>query len=181
MPRWPSIREPDSKSLEVLTTTLEGLINGTDLPPEQKTWLRSRWLAKVRSLRRKEDRTRNRFYALRGIAITSSLTVPALVSLNVQGDPALWVRWSTVLLSLVAAISSAAIDLIRFGPRWRIYRAFSEQLESQGWQFLELTGSYQGSHQEALPTFVETVEQAINEYNRDYEADVMSVTIPDRS
>jgi len=174
--------EPKPTSLEELTTALERAVQDTALSAEQGTWLRSRWFENVRILLRKESKTRTQFYALRGTAIASSLIVPALVSLNLQGDPAFWVKLITVLLSLIAAISSAAIDLLRFGPRWRIYRAFGENLQSQGWKFLELAAPYQDrTHEEAMPTFINNVEQALTEYNRDYEKEVMSLSAQDRS
>jgi hypothetical protein len=71
---------------------------------------------------------RKQFYRLRAVAVISSAIVPSLVGLNRSGTGGVWVRWVTLALSLIAAVSTATIALFRFGDRWCLYRNLQSAL-----------------------------------------------------
>jgi hypothetical protein len=156
-----------------LKRTFEQIIASVDLGHMEREWLRSRWLARSLRLRKNADGTRQWFYWLRGTAIVSSLIVPALVSLNLSGDAAFWIRVMSIVLSLIAAISAAVLELFRFGPRWRLYREYAERLVSEGWKFFELRKPYAVSHQQAFDSFVGEVEDLLSRYESAYIKDVI--------
>ncbi len=51
-----------------------------------------------------------------------------------------------------------------YGERWRHYRRTVESLESEGWQFLQLSGPYVNmTHGQAYPDFATRVEELSRE------------------
>jgi hypothetical protein len=105
---------------------------------------------------------------LRMIAIVCGVLAPALVSATFgptpdgSADP---VRLGAIVAGLLVAVSTAAEELFRFGPRWRHYRQTSEQVRSEGWMFITLSGPYRryGTHGEAFRAFARTVEEAFQQ------------------
>jgi len=66
----------------------------------------------------------------------------------------------------IARVAAVAIEgFFHYGERWRHYRRTSELLKSQGWQFFELAGPYEGhrTHRTAFRAFASTVEGLIAE------------------
>ncbi|MGH2416137.1 MAG: DUF4231 domain-containing protein [Microcystaceae cyanobacterium] len=155
--------------------SLEKLIETLELSDLQKHFLRSRWLEQVSWMGERAKQARNWYYRLRLTAIIGGIIVPILVGLNINDrNVALSVRWSTVGLSGVVAISSALEEFFRYGDRWRHYRHTSESLKTQGWQFSQLSGLYSDykSHQEAFSNFATHIEDILQ---RDVEVYVTEV------
>lgn len=147
-----------------LKQDLGGVIDVLELADLQKHFLRSRWLDQVLWLEGKADTCQFRYYALRLMAIIGGVIIPALVSLNVRGEPTSGVvSWITFFLSLMVAISLAVEEFLRFGERWRHYRRTVEILKIDGWQFFQLSGPYKShsSHQVAYPEFAAHVEEIL--------------------
>lgn len=141
---------------------LEGLVDALPLPDLQKRFLRARWLDQVVWMEGRAEAARRRHYALQGTAVLGGVVVPALVSLNV-GDPPGALRWATVSLSLLVAAAVAVEGWLRFGERWRHYRATVERLKAEGWRYLQLGGPYarHGDHAAAYASFAHRVEGII--------------------
>jgi hypothetical protein len=141
-------------------TELIQLIDSLELSDLQKHLLRSRWLEQVRWLEDRATRNRRSYHALRLAAIVGGAIVPALVSLQLSGDAAIVVRWLTIGLSLVVAISAAVEEFFHNGERWRHYRRTVELLKSEGWQFFQKSGPYESyaSHGDAFKAFANQVE-----------------------
>ena len=142
---------------EQLKQDMGELIEALNLPDLQKRFLHSRWLDQVLWMEGRADVARDRYYAMRLIIIIGGVMVPALVSLNI---PIL--RYISIILSLLVAIAAAVEELFHYGERWRHYRRTVELLKSEGWQFFQKSGPYEGkSHAEAYPTFTARVEDVI--------------------
>ncbi|ARV62601.1 hypothetical protein BZZ01_31755 [Nostocales cyanobacterium HT-58-2] len=155
--------------------TLEKLIETLELSDLQKQFLRSRWLEQVSWMGGRARFARNWYYRLRLTAIIGGIIVPILVGFNISDkNVALSVRWLTIGLSGVVAISSAVEEFFHYGDRWRHYRHTTESLKTQGWQFSQLSGLYSGykSHQEAFPNFATQIEYILQ---RDVEVYVTEV------
>ncbi|OQZ00605.1 MAG: hypothetical protein B6D35_06055 [Candidatus Brocadia sp. UTAMX2] len=121
------------------------------------------------------NKDRTRYYILRLVAIVGGVVIPALVSLSVVGQIATTIKWGTFGLSLLVAISVAVEEFFHYGERWRHYRHTVECLKIEGWQFFQLSGSYQNyqSHAEAYPIFAGRVESIIQ---REVEVYITQVT-----
>jgi len=145
--------------------SLEKLIETLELSDLQKQFLRSRWLEQVSWMGGRARNARDWYYRLRLTAIIGGIIVPILVGLNTSDNKnfASYVRWGTVGLGAVVAISSAVEEFFHYGDRWRHYRHTTESLKTQGWQFSQLSGLYSGykSHQEAFSNFAAQIEDIL--------------------
>jgi hypothetical protein len=159
---------------EWLKQDLGTVIDALELRELQKHFLRSRWLDQVVWMEGRANAARDRYYALRLTAIIGGVIVPALVSLNVDGQGARAIGWLTFALSLLVAISVAVEEFFHYGERWRHYRRTVEELKIIGWQFFQLSGSYDRhqSHTEAYREFATRVEAIIQ---RDVEVYITEV------
>jgi hypothetical protein len=63
----------------------------------------------------RERGNKRTFYRMRIVSLTSAITVPSLVGLNLAGAGGVVVRWLTFALSLVAAIAAGILTLYRTG------------------------------------------------------------------
>jgi hypothetical protein len=144
-----------------LKQELGSVIDTLELAELQKHFLRSRWLDQVIWMEGKANHARSWYYVLRLTAIIGGVMIPALVSLNIGGLAAAWIRWTVFVISLVVAISVALEEFFRYGDRWRHYRQAVETLKSEGWRFFQLAGAYRrySTHNEAYPRFANIVEE----------------------
>jgi hypothetical protein len=157
------MREPEDYQSWFRADVVE-LVEQLRLNDVQKHALRSRWIDRVVWTERAATRARRAYYALRLTAILGGVIVPALVSLNLGDKGAVYLRWVTFVVSLAVAISIATEEFFHFGDRWRHYRKTAEWLKIEGWQFLQLTGTYRKrTHAEAYELFARRVERVIHE------------------
>lgn len=154
---------------------LESLIN--ELKPNnlEREYLCSRWRRECLEMGHLADVNRRYFYRLRFSAVCSSVTVPALVGLDLAGSGGAIVQWATFSLSLVAALSTALLQLFRFGEKWRLYRYYYHRLTSAGWYFAERNKSYKttDSPNGTFHAFVDEVEKTLNKFEAEYQADAI--------
>lgn len=150
------------------------IIEKLTLSDLQKKFITSRWLDQVLWMEGKANKSRSKYYISRLIAIVGGVIIPALASLNVSYsiDITSAFKWGTFGLGLLVAMSVAIEEFFHFGERWRHYRHTVECLKIEGWQFFQLSGTYQGSHAEAYPVFASRVESIIQ---RDVEVYITEV------
>jgi len=92
------------------------------------------------------------FYTLRITMTVGSLTVPALLSIKVDGatgETALY--WTTWAISLAVTTSNGLMTLFKLDKRFFMLHGVAERLRTETWQFLTLAGRYSGhynSHEE---------------------------------
>ncbi len=88
------------------------------------------------------------FHSLRAIMTIGSLVVPALLSVNFGTSSnteisslMYWLTWS---ISLCVTTSNGILTLFKIDKKYHMIHTIYEQLQSEGWQYLELTGRYSG-------------------------------------
>jgi hypothetical protein len=138
-------RVPGDDEVEALRAALRDL----DLGSEWDRRFDGRFLGQVGWMQAYAQKNRLLHQTFRMTVIVAGVTVPALVSLNLTGDAATWVRWLTFSLSLVAAIAAAVDEFFAFGDKWRHFRGIAETLKSEGWSFVQGVGPYNGLDREA--------------------------------
>jgi Protein of unknown function (DUF4231) len=160
-----------------LQKKFDSMIDGLEIAPLKKDYLRSRWLDQVLWMEGRANQMRNWHRRLRITAIVASALVPILVTLNFNQDKALdnWLKAGTVLVSGLVTVSATVEEFCQFGNRWYSYRKTVELLKTQGWQFFQLSGTYRqySSHEEALPWFTDEVEGIIQRDVEVYATDAM--------
>ena len=152
------------------------LIEQIDLPDLQKQFMKARWLDQLMWLESRAEGSRNQYYFLRLLTIIGGVIVPALVSLNINAnDVQAVVGWIAFGLSQVVAISAAVEEFFHYGERYRHYRNTAEAMKIEGWQFLQLSGSYRRaqSYAEVYPDFAQRVESIIQRDVEGYLSDVV--------
>ncbi|HEU5407169.1 MAG TPA: DUF4231 domain-containing protein [Nitrospira sp.] len=154
---------------EHMRVEMDKLIASLDLPELNKEFMRVRWLELVIWMDRKAQESVWWYRRLRLATIIGGVIVPALVSLNVGDDVAPLVKTLTFIVSLVVALSAAVEEFFRYGERWRHYRRMTESLKSEGWQFLQLSGTYANhTHVQGYPAFAARVEELSREEVESY-------------
>jgi hypothetical protein len=160
------------------------MVEKLDLTPRQKYYLKSRWLEQVLWMEGKATRSRDFYYRLRLTTIVGGVIIPALVSLNFatiggpnQDQLKRIVFFSTFTLSQVVAISAAVEQFFNYGERWRHYRRSVESLKTQGWQFFELSGTYEdfSNHDTAFHEFAGNIEAILQKDVEVYSTQVVQV------
>jgi Protein of unknown function (DUF4231) len=160
--------------------SLERLIETLDLSTLQKQYMKSRWLDQVTYMSKRSRETRNWYYRLRMTAIIGSVVVPILLGLqpNIK-DSKVDLRWLTIGLSGIVAVSTAVEEFFHFGDRWRHFRRTTETLKTQGWQFSQLGGLYSAypTHQAAFRSFTTHIEVLLQHENEVFVSEVMKERI----
>jgi hypothetical protein len=156
------------KDHEQMRSEMRELIEALELPELNKQFLRARWVEQVIWMDEKAWDSVRWYYSLRLTTIVGGVIVPALVSWTV-GDGADLIKTLTFIVSLVVALSAAVEEFFRYGERWRHYRRMTESLKSEGWQFLQLCGTYANqTHVQAYPVFAARVEELSREEVESY-------------
>jgi hypothetical protein len=118
------------------------------LTPVQRTVVDNRFIPLVKHLRWRTWRTAAIFHGGRVIVTVGSLIVPALLSIQTAEPPgssaALSIYWSTWVVSLFVTICNALLTLFKIDKRYYYLHTCMEQLISDGWQYIELSGKYSG-------------------------------------
>jgi Protein of unknown function (DUF4231) len=88
------------------------------------------------------------FHISRLIITVGSLIVPALLSIQYTGgsskDTTMVIYWTAWTLSLLVTTSNGILTLFKIDKKYYSLHTSMEQLRSEGWQFLELSGRYSG-------------------------------------
>lgn len=118
------------------------------LEPLQKAIIKQRYLPLLKGLRLQTLRLAVFFHLSRYIITVGSLIVPALLSIQNTGSLTLdqKVYWATWVISLMVTISNGLMTLFKMDKHYFHLHTVREQLISDGWQYLELTGKYSGFH-----------------------------------
>lgn len=166
--------KPDSSAAvgsrpRTLAMRLDRLVEMASLEERRGVYLRSRWRERVLHMADRAGKNRFWFYALRGAAVGGSVFVPPLAALE-------W-KVPATILSLAVAVIVGLTELMRFGPRWRLYQDYVGRTEREGWQLIQLGGPYQDfeTHEDAFPTFVERVEGLIRAFEEEYVREVVVI------
>ena len=155
---------------------MNSLIEQIELSDLQRQFMKSRWLSQMLWLEGRAQQNRNRYYLLRLLTIIGGVIVPALVSLNINGnDVQAVIGWIAFGLSQIVAISAAVEEFFHYGERYRHYRNTAELMKIEGWQFFQLSGPYLNhqSHTEVYADFAQRVENIMQRDVEGYLSEVV--------
>ena len=107
------------------------------------------------------------FHTLRLIITIGSLIVPALLSIQnntTHSEEVYWVVW---VLSLLVTMSNGVMTLLKVDKKYFLLHTVFQQLMSEGWQYIHLSGKYSGhktpgtppTHENQYPFFTHAIEK----------------------
>jgi hypothetical protein len=149
------------------------------LPPLEKSILEKRYIPMILCLEKRCFRIAILFHIGRIIVTVGSLIVPALLSIQYTStgeEPssfmnpnamAYQIYWTTWVLSLLVTTSNGILGLFKMDKKYYFLHTTLEQLRSEGWQYLQLSGRYSGfyipgtkpSHENQFIYFCNAVEK----------------------
>jgi hypothetical protein len=121
------------------------------------------------------------YHGGRAVVTIGSLIVPALLSiqnggggLNAYADELYWLTWTT---SLMVTMFNGVLTLFKVEKKYTYLNTLQEQVRSESWQFVQLTGKYGGhhfspinsTHKNELVHFTHSLERIkLNQTNEEY-------------
>jgi hypothetical protein len=178
----------------------EALTEIKDLDTTQKKLIEERYICLLAEFQRRAKFYALLFHTCRFIITVGSLIVPALLSIQYvdakttssQMDPqtfAFQIYWTTWVISLLVTTSNGIFTLFKVDKKYFLLHTMLEQLRSEGWQYLELSGKFSGfytpkeraTHQNQFLYFCHSVEklkmrQVEEEYYKSTEANLHGST-----
>ena len=152
-------------------------LRSVPLRAEQRIILEERFVKLVQSSRQRCRQSSVLFYINRTVVTVGSILVPAMLSIQYSnGDPMSSVSqsiyWTTWIVSLLVTMANGFFTMFKYDKKYYLLHASYEQLRSEGWQYLALTGPYKApaaaqgasaeptnSHQSQFSHFCQTVER----------------------
>lgn len=169
--RRSSEHEPKLVDLE----KLKSLMSGVELGDNKKLneYINARWLNYVEWWDSRARKAKWKYFAVRSAVVIGSALIPALVGLRElkQVGYAAWLfSVASIAVSLVVAACAGLESLYGWGDIWREKRVAAELIKSEGFSFLQLTGTYAhfDTHQDAYKLFAQSVEDLIRNEIKDY-------------
>jgi len=135
--------------------TFESALQKTKLDDLQKQIFLERFVRILHGFERRCNRLAVFFHILRIFVSIGSLIVPALLSIQYSDtsnsttikDPesfAYEIYWATWVISLLVTTSNGVLTVFKIDKKYYFLHTTMEQLKSEGWQYLELSGRYSG-------------------------------------
>ena len=129
----------------------------TKLDDLRKLVFQLRFVEVLKTFERRAFRLAWFFHILRILISVGSLIVPALLSIQYSDtsastsikDPesfAYEIYWATWVISLLVTTSNGIVSVFKIDKKYYFVHTTMEQLRSEGWQYLELSGRYSGFH-----------------------------------
>lgn len=154
------MRPPDSAASKSSADPLDSLLKGHKLELDDAVRLREllgrfteddaaylfAWQSWARQLAESLGKASGNQFATTSFALANLFFVvplPLLTGLSaLVGPHASWLRWVTFALTLGAALISRYVADRAYGPRWVLYRRYSESLFEEGQLYVERAGPY---------------------------------------
>jgi hypothetical protein len=133
----------------------------TKLDELQKLVFQLRFIEVLKNFERRAFRLAWFFHLLRILISVGSLIVPALLSIQYSDTSAntsikepqsfaYEIYWATWIISLLVTTSNGIVSVFKIDKKYYFIHTTMEQLRSEGWQYLELSGRYSGFHTPGL-------------------------------
>jgi hypothetical protein len=146
---------------------VNNIIDGLKLKNDYDTEIiKNRFLYEVLLYEEKRDKTKKYYNSFRFIVTLGSLFLPAILSIG-QMDPSklpknfdtisYWAAWT---ISLTVTACNGFLQLFSLDKNYFTYSIVTEQLKTEGWQYLQLSGKYEDSpsHEAAFKSFCKSIE-----------------------
>jgi hypothetical protein len=157
-------------------TSFQNALENVNLTPLQRSILEKRYMELVRQFAKRCFIISIFFHTSRAFVTVGSLVVPALLSIQyTEAAPAsqstysmsYQIYWITWAISLLVTTFNGIQNIFKFEKKYYFLHTTMEQLRSEGWQYIELSGKYSGfytpneapSHENQFVYFCASVEK----------------------
>jgi len=154
------------KSTDISIYPFQQALAAVSIRADQRTVIEERYVRLLQESYRRCCQITVIFNLNRTIITIGSIIVPALLSIQYTNIgtlspytfPIYWITWA---ISLLVTISNGLLAMFKLDKKYYLLHASYEQLKSEGWQYLALTGNYRNSHthDSAFPRFSYTIEK----------------------
>lgn len=120
----------------------EAFLTLTDLNRTEKHVLQLRYLSVSHRLRKRARIYSWLFHCGRVLVTVGSLIVPALLNIQGENGSNKSVYWFVWVLSLLVTTCNAIMTLFKVDKKYYFLHTILEQLQSEAWQYISLTGRY---------------------------------------
>lgn len=159
-----------------MVSTIEDLLMElSDLNDIQRKILVVRYCGVIQYYRQRVKLVAILFNIMRFVVTVGSLLVPALLSIQSPGSDSATmssagIYWSTWAVSLAVTMSNGILALFKIDKKYYSLNTVLEQLKSEGWQYLQLSGRYSGffgdhihkpTHKNQFVYFCNSVEKIV--------------------
>jgi hypothetical protein len=152
---------------------IETSLSKVSLKSEIRDSLVARYITLLHEYHKRKQRYSCSFHLLRIIVTVGSLIVPAVLSVQYTSgnvtengtnlsSEVYWIVWT---LSLFVTISNGIMSLLKMDKKYHSLHTTFEQLLSEGWQYVHLSGKYftegvsPSSHESQFPVFCFYIEK----------------------
>ncbi len=167
----------------------DSILKTTDLTDNQKILFKRRYMNKLHSFRNYKHIYAVWFYLHRFLATTLGVAIPALLSIQYyfgdgsMNNPVYWTAWG---LSIFGGFVTGYNNIFKVDQRYFLLRTIYQKMKNEGWLFILLCGKYnispdepngrnQRRHREVFVIFMESIEEIIENYNKNDMETVMAV------
>ncbi len=166
----------------------DSILKTTDLTDNQKILFKRRYMNKLNSFRNYKHIYAVWFYLHRFLATTLGVAIPALLSIQYyfgdgsMNNPVYWTAWG---LSIFGGFVTGYNNIFKVDQRYFLLRTIYQKMKNEGWIFILLCGKYniidettarhQRRHKEVFVIFMESIEEIIENYNKNDMETVMAI------
>jgi len=130
-----------------LVAPFQQALAAIQLAVDKRTYVEERYIPMLRATYRHCRRIAILFNTNRIIVTVGSIIVPALLAIQHTDSPTAttlyWITWTT---SLLVTICNGLMTMFKLDRKYYLFHASFEQLKTEGWQYVALTGAYKPTH-----------------------------------
>jgi hypothetical protein len=153
-------------------SSFTAVLDKTEISEYAKVVIRERYVEMVVEFENKNAATRRLYTGLRVVVMLGGIAMPAFITVmqSLKCDHAADLFWLTLSTSLAVSVSASVMEVFDVVKSHYTYLATSEQLQTEGWSFLSLSGNYAcyDSHDRSWQKLISRSERihtlALNKY-----------------
>jgi len=145
------------------------VLHDASFSPEQREYLRNRWLHEVCWFAKATRRSRRLHLAVSMVAVFAGAITACTAGLSVFVDERS-IRWLVAGLGVITAISAGLSSRFQYWDNWKRRSMTLERIKSEGRMFMLLAGRYKtfSTRGQAFRTFAETLERIVEQYKTEF-------------
>ncbi len=150
-----------NKNKRIEKEYIKGILSKSDLPEEQKFYLKSRYLDSLFALDKLAIENKAVFQVARSIVLIIGVLIPAIVNIDNSIIPDQTSKIIVTVLSVFSSVLFGVLQIWKHDLVWAHHRLQFELMRSELYRFLTLSGeNYESftSHKEAFKKFATIAE-----------------------